>query len=41
MKVIIIDDEKLARDLVRNFLQSFENIEVIENVKMDLKELNR
>jgi len=37
MKVIIIDDEKLARDLVRNFLQSFENIEVIENVKMDLK----
>ena len=41
MKVIIIDDEKLARDLVRNFLQSFENIEVIENVKMDLKVLNR
>jgi len=30
MKVIIIDDEKLARDLVRNFLQSFENIEVID-----------
>lgn len=30
MKVIIIDDEKLARDLVRNFLQSFENIEIID-----------
>ncbi len=27
---IIIDDEKLARDLIRNFLQQFETIEIID-----------
>ena len=30
MKAIIVDDEKLARDLVRNFLQSFDNIEIVD-----------
>ncbi|MBU0475409.1 MAG: LytTR family transcriptional regulator DNA-binding domain-containing protein [Bacteroidetes bacterium] len=30
MKTIIIDDEKLARDLIRNFLQSFDNIEIVD-----------
>lgn len=30
MKAIIIDDEKLARDLIRNFLQSFENIKIVD-----------
>ncbi len=30
---IIIDDEKLARDLIKNFLQVFENIEVVDECK--------
>ena len=30
IKTIIIDDEKLARDLVKNYLQSFDNISVID-----------
>jgi two-component system, LytTR family, response regulator len=30
MKAIIIDDEKLARDLIRNFLQSFNGIKIVD-----------
>ncbi len=30
---IIIDDEKLARNLIKNFLQVFENIEVVDECK--------
>lgn len=30
MKAIIIDDEKLARDLIRNFLQSFNDIKIVD-----------
>ncbi len=30
INVIIIDDEKLARDLVRNYLQAFDNIKIID-----------
>ncbi len=33
IKVIIIDDEKLARDLIKNFLQSFNNIQIIAECK--------
>lgn len=43
MKAIIIDDEKLARDLVRNFLQMFENIEIVaecENGFEGIKSIN-
>ena len=43
MKAIIIDDEKLARDLVRNFLQLFENIEIVaecENGFEGIKAIN-
>jgi len=31
--VIIIDDEKLARDLIGNFLQTFENIKIVDECK--------
>jgi len=30
---IIIDDEKLARDLIRNFLLSFDNIKIVDECK--------
>ncbi len=43
MKAIIIDDEKLARDLVRNFLHIFENIEIVaecENGFEGIKSIN-
>ena len=30
IRAIIIDDEKLARDLIRNFLHSFDNITVVD-----------
>lgn len=30
MKAIIIDDEKLARDLIKNFLQSFTDIKIVD-----------
>lgn len=43
MKAIIIDDEKLARDLVRYFLQIFENIEIVaecENGFEGIKSIN-
>lgn len=29
IKVIVIDDEKLARDIVKNYLQRYDNIEII------------
>ncbi len=30
LKAIIIDDEKLARDLIRNYLQQFDSIQIID-----------
>lgn len=43
LKVIIIDDEKLARDLIRNFLQKFDSIQIIsecENGFEGIKSIN-
>ena len=43
LKAIIIDDEKLARDLIRNFLQKFDSIQIIsecENGFEGIKSIN-
>ena len=43
LKVIIIDDEKLARDLIRSFLSNYENMEVVaecENGFEGIKSIN-
>lgn len=44
LKVIIIDDEKLARDLIRNYLQQFHSIQIIdecENGFEGIKSINK
>lgn len=44
MKVVIIDDEKLARDLIRSFLSSYSNIKVVaecENGFEGIKSINQ
>jgi len=44
LKAIIIDDEKLARDLIRNYLKQFDTIEIIdecENGFEGIKSINK